>query len=357
MLRQDDAVPEFADKWVLSGRDTILELARLPCWSFSLLPMEQYHITHLAELLGHTKSKVLEELTIRCRIPKDMVFALGDLLCRSNNIVGLRILRLESAKIGDEGVGILARALEKSPHLGGLMQLWLRGNYIGDGGITTLAGALERSPHMASLSILRLTDNQIGSVGVGALVDAIDRSPHLGGLISLCLNGNCIGNDGVAVLGAALKRSNFSRMRYLHLDDNGIEDIVPLAEAFELSEHLVWLSIDRNDIGASGAIAMANALKRSPYQKIGAVVINTDNIGERGRDAFVETFEQSPHLGINILDRCYDMDFQKRIDSAREKCIRNSSMAALFSVVAESPTIRNLFTLDYRAFTLVAPFL
>jgi uncharacterized protein (TIGR02996 family) len=101
---------------------------------------------------------------------------------------GLAALHLTGARLGDDGVRLLA----SSPALAGFSTLRLGDNVIGDGGVTALA----RSQHLTALTKLVLRDNAIGDGGAWELA----HSPYLSRLTTLDLAGNEIGSSGIEAL-------------------------------------------------------------------------------------------------------------------------------------------------------------
>jgi len=112
-------------------------------------------------------------------------------LVRGPLLAGLSALHLTGARLGDDGVRLLATC----PALAGLGTLRLGDNSVSDTGVAALA----RGPDLSGLTTLVLRDNAVGDGGAWELASA----PRLGRLTTLDLAGNEIGPSGVEALHTA----------------------------------------------------------------------------------------------------------------------------------------------------------
>ena len=122
----------------------------------------------------------------------------------------IRRLELEDNDIGEKGAEYIANALKKSK----ITWLSLLGNDIGDKGAEYIANALPNS----KIQILNLSGCNIGDKGAEALAKILPKSILL---IEILLNSNRIGDKGAIAIANALPNS---KIRFLNLDDNNIDD-------------------------------------------------------------------------------------------------------------------------------------
>jgi Ran GTPase-activating protein (RanGAP) involved in mRNA processing and transport len=132
-----------------------------------------------------------------------------------------------------------------------LEDLQLQSCGLDDQGISILANS-----HLLQNRSLNLENNHITSVGVRALVD-----DAVGGM-NTSLAHNPVGNEGAAILADALGHNAMPSIKRLVLDGCGIDDegFVALVSALEMNERLLFLSLEDNEIGERGFLALARSL-------------------------------------------------------------------------------------------------
>jgi hypothetical protein len=195
---------------------------------------------------------------------------LHDLLAHAHLMPDLAELRLAGNRLGD---GVV-EALAASPLSCRLEELDLS-SCLGPGGVRALAS----SPSFGELRFLHLVGCQAGdaeceALACGTLARLTDLS--LGG--SPILGPSTITAAGIAAL---VHSPTFSRLRYLHLADSGIDDagVEVLATSRELGD-LGVLSLGENAIGARGV----RALTRSRFwPNLLALFLDENPVGDAGR--------------------------------------------------------------------------
>jgi uncharacterized protein (TIGR02996 family) len=227
----------------------------------------------------------------------------------------LRTLTIDGGGLGVEGV----RHLLASPHLGNLTALRLPNNDIGDGVISALlearsltalaeldlsntarygrygedpyidsaaVAALAAWPGLARLRSLNLSGNDVGRDGLRALL----RSPHAAGLKVLVFRANQV--DGTVMDEFEAARPEL-QLDVLDLGETLLRDLGPayLAKAPCLRT-LKVLSLDRCEIGLSGARALAGAAFFGGLRRLN---VNYNNFGPEGLLALLEKTPPALH--------------------------------------------------------------
>lgn len=128
--------------------------------------------------------------------------ALGCALETTGAASRLRVLKLQSNRLGDASAEALGRALAAQGPKGALRQLYLGGNQIGTAGVIRLADGLRRN---STLELFNLQNNAFGAEGAAAIAAAISGGGGDGGgssvesgVKSVSLLYNRIDDDGVA---------------------------------------------------------------------------------------------------------------------------------------------------------------
>jgi hypothetical protein len=110
------------------------------------------------------------------------------------------------------------------------------------------------------LQTLALCDNGITATGVQELVHLLIGST--GGITDLVLNCNPIGYEGVNMLANALGQNVIGQLIRLYLDACTLGDdcLTALASAIERNDTLTLVSMEDNEFGTRGLLALASSL-------------------------------------------------------------------------------------------------
>ena len=171
----------------------------------------------------------------------------GAVLARAENLKKLRLLNLQSNRLGDQGVRELTGA---ESVLGTVTDLNLRGNRIGHDGAAAIANP---DSCFNELDTLNLDLNQITHLGLSAL---LGEDSSLSKLSSLSLRNNDIGPEGAQTL-AHSKQSK--KLRHLNLRNNDLGDqgVVLLAKRGSPLENLCSLNLRSTGISNLAVISLA----------------------------------------------------------------------------------------------------
>ena len=107
------------------------------------------------------------------------------------------------------------------------------------------------------------------------------------------LNNNNIGDSGAAAVAEALKNNTALTRLYLHYNTIGDIGAVAIAGALK-SNTVTTLYLEHNNIGDSGAAALAEALKKNTA--LTTLWLQHNNIGDSGAAALVEMLESNTAL-------------------------------------------------------------
>jgi hypothetical protein len=130
---------------------------------------------------------------------------------RDGALQSLSSINVQTNRLGDDGVELLARALPRST-----AELWLVSNNLTDRGLLSLLQQLESLPRLKRLS---LSKNKISGDGFEALSEAL---PQLLSLETLHVSYNQGGSEGVRRLAEALPKS--SSLLTVGLNNNGASE-------------------------------------------------------------------------------------------------------------------------------------
>jgi Ran GTPase-activating protein (RanGAP) involved in mRNA processing and transport len=208
----------------------------------------------LAELAtGLYRNTSLEHLDVADNQLHDAAAAriLRDLMRRNKSLTRMDIDR---NSIGAANVGSIANGLKTNV---ALQDVDLSGSMLGDAGIEVLVRGLRQN---STLQTLALCDNGITATGVHELVDLLIGSTD--GVTDLVLNCNPIGYEGVNMLANALGQNVIGQLRRLYLDACTLGDdcLAVLASAIERNDSLTLLSMEDNEFGTRGLLALARSL-------------------------------------------------------------------------------------------------
>ena len=200
-----------------------------------------------------------------------------------SNHSSVTALGLSGNKIGDGGIGHIARLLEPGSALASLflrnnsvgadgarelaaalksntclLKLNLKNNALGEAGARELAGMLA---HNTTLTELNVWDNQLGPGGARALADAVAEPGCR--LLDLDLGCNQVGNLGVAALAVPLQgNASLTRLnlRWNEIDDEGLE---VLAAALPTNTLLSELHLFGNSFSQDCSSVLAGKISSS----------------------------------------------------------------------------------------------
>lgn len=274
----------------------------------------------------------------------------------------LSVLRLCYNELGDEGVTIVASALEHNgehhPKLSvldigfndvgdsgctavalkcvagnySLQTLFLSGNNIGVSGALSLAGAIM---HGSGLTNLHLTANKVGCTGMKAIASAIvkcDQGVHSGvnrivGIRQLHISHTSISSQGFASV-AGMLLSN-SSLQVLHLAGLGINDhdlaLLSQALAQNKSVPIEVLDLSFNQITCYGVECLMNAIWGSPSLR--SINLGSNRIQDRGAQLCAVVLTSIPLEEL-------DLSFNNQISTTGIKALmknisENNSMKSL----------------------------
>ena len=179
----------------------------------------------------------LTELNLaKCKIGDDDLEALAKVVLDSATVSrNLQILDLSNNGITSTGAAHLAVSLQKSGELSSLVELNLAGNQLGEEGVTLLAKTLEKTHQTnsngstATLKKLDLTNTNCGMKGAMDII-------MLGKLQSLHLFNNSLGSEGFISLVPTLKGGH-ATLEHLDLGGNGADQASVVALLSTLLEN------------------------------------------------------------------------------------------------------------------------
>ena len=184
----------------------------------------------------------------------------------------LRVLDLQSAKVGDAGAAALAGAA----HLSRLESLNLRSTGISDAG----ARALGTSPHLSALTVLDLSGNMIGREGVAAL----GRSDWLASLRALSLAHNPAPTGFAATVEGRFREGG------------------PPVEEAPVAPALPVAVVDVPVVGADEENALVRAIWADPYDDL-ARNVYADWLEEQGKPVHAATLRADPRKRAALAHR------------------------------------------------------
>jgi len=218
---------------------------------------------------------------------------LAKALCRDGCGTRLALLELHSARLGGEGIRVIAEAL-KSGACDGLRELWLDDNTEGeeDGGeavqdvmAVLAAGALP------ALEALGLNWTGLGSSGAAALASALTTYPRPN-LHRLDLRSTSITGPALAPLADALCKQVCPSLRWLDLSGNALflNGARELARALEggAGKNLRRLDLHAVGLETEGMREIALALKRLACPELMGLGLALNRIGHQGAVALGE---------------------------------------------------------------------
>ena len=199
-----------------------------------------------------------------------------------------KLLKLQGANIGPEGMQVLMTILEDNPSFQTLDTLNLYRNQIGEAGVKALAGALEKNLNLLQLN---LGYNQIGDAGALVLAETLEKNPNLQ---QLDLTGNRIGDKGVQALAEALKKNHYLQLLDLSWNQIGDTGANALAGALEKNLSLLQLDLGNNQIGDASTNALAGALEKN--LNLLQLNLSENQLGNSGTLALAGALEKNLNL-------------------------------------------------------------
>lgn len=245
----------------------------------------------------------------------------------------------------------LVGALGRSTYLRNVQELEILGT-VKD--ISVLAEMLERSPHFDSIVKLNITKSGIGTKGVEALFGGSGTS--LTNLIHLDLSNNPIGPDGVSSLVCIASRCPQLEILNLGGAKLGDKGTAVLADMLASFTNLRQLLIPGNLIGREGAASIAGILQDTNLELI---AMYWNMILQKGCDALVSVYEKKSYRKrAYVWVSIYEDEVREAYEYGNCQKLQNiSRVTTLFSVVCELEGVCNQFIMDWRVFSVVAPFL
>lgn len=198
----------------------------------------------------------------------------------------LRVLRLETTRIGDRGVKALTAAAKKRG-FPGLQKLWFNTTGISDAGVEAFVSAVKEQG-FPQLQILCFTCTKVGDGGVEALISAAQEQ-GFSQLQELWLNSTQISDKGVEALALAIKEHGFPQLQKLgftgtEVGDCGVEALAAVAQEQRLAQlQELWLYGTR--VGDRGAEALSAAAKERGFPQLQELELHNTRISYRGVEA------------------------------------------------------------------------
>ncbi|KDO20807.1 hypothetical protein SPRG_13623 [Saprolegnia parasitica CBS 223.65] len=131
-----------------------------------------------------------------------------------------------------------------------LVDLSLIHTQLGDEGLLALASALPRCTRLQRLVLVQQGCTDVGAAALAAHLPLT--------LETLDLSSNVIGCDGASALASAIR----AHLKVLRLGFNqmGLGGAIAFSEVMRQTEHMTWLGLQVNPIGADGVLAIVAAL-------------------------------------------------------------------------------------------------
>ena len=194
---------------------------------------------------------------------------------------------LEGEGINPEIAQSLAEYMKVSS---ALTNLNLSDNKIGPTGAAALAGALKVSSALTSLD---LTLNAVGPSGAKALAGALGSSA----LKKLDLSYNSVKDEGASALGQGLKDNKTLQELKLHSCHIEAAGAQGLAEGL-FSSALINIDLSLNQIGPTGAAALAEALKVS--SALTSLDLSSNDVGPSGATSIAGSLGSSALKSLDL---------------------------------------------------------
>lgn len=210
----------------------------------------------LAELAtGLYRNTSLEHLDMADNQLTDAAAArvLGHLIRRNKSLTRMDVDR--------NSIGANVRSIADGLRINATLQdVDLSSSMLGDAGVEVLVRGLRQNSTLRSLA---LCYNSVTATGVRGLVNLM-KNCSSSCITDLVLNGNQIGYEGASLLADALGRNAMRQLRRLHLDTCTLGDdcLAAFSSALERNDTLLLLSMEGNEFGNPGLLALACSLPR-----------------------------------------------------------------------------------------------
>ncbi|CDW86885.1 UNKNOWN [Stylonychia lemnae] len=240
-------------------------------------------------------------------------------LIPNSSLISLKLGSIDGVnknKVGQKGIVHLVNLLQFSKFL---QFLDLRCNILSDNGIISLCDAIFQNKTLVSLN---LASNEITSYGMDRLKDTLLSTE----IKELDLSGNPLGNQGIEYLSHYIHNNNCylerlnvseckfqspgsvllfqavrksSMMKHLSLDKNDIRSRSTSYLTTGIYHGLVYLSMNRCNLGDDGGISVAEGLSRSKQLKY--MFLQYNSLSDEAAKTFSEALIKSS-INIEHLD-------------------------------------------------------
>lgn len=169
----------------------------------------------------------------------------------------------------------------------GCTSINLHGAELGTSGIEELATGIQAAFHAAKIE---LGGNAMGDEGARAIATSLVTNREL---VKLCLRKNTIGEDGAKAIGRLL---GYTTIRELDLFSNNLGDSGARAMATAVKRHssLVQLDLRGNQIGTDGILALGDAVANNAVLR--KLNLAGNRFGDEGAKALAKMLEQNKAL-------------------------------------------------------------
>jgi hypothetical protein len=222
----------------------------------------------------------------------------------------LRQLNLERKGITAAGCAALAAALlagngSSGAADGGIEELLMGHNSIGEKGLAAVLEGFGSSGNSnsgsggGSLCLLDLSGCGLqGSAGAAPLAAALQPGGGLHGLLTLRLDGNELGASGAAALAVALGSAASLQQLYLQRCSLGADGAAALAAA--LPAGLAVLDLSGNELGSPDAAALAAALAAGAAPRLSKLLLCGSGLQDGGIAALAEVLAGRQGLALDL---------------------------------------------------------
>ena len=201
--------------------------------------------------------------------------------------------------LGGKIFTILSPFFESSQTIG---HITIQDCYAGDEGWRLLALALGSCKHK-SLECVEINDNDISDEALVDIITALSMHPNLK---SIELNKNRLCTKGCMAL-ATLLRSSVTKLEWLHLDSNEINDegLDALLPALKNCSHLKSLSLDDNSAVSSKGWQRLGSLLEAPYLNFTNLYLaGNNNVNDEVVTALTRALTNNHKLTSLGIDDC-----------------------------------------------------
>lgn len=217
-------------------------------------------------------------------------------------------LNLSEAKIGDDGVVLITKALEKNTNI---TKLVLNCNNIGNTGAAAIAKMLAIN---TTIKILDLGYNNIGTRGLRNIFSALQSNKTLRVIV---LGANSMSIASVQIVAAAIEKNYTPEALCLTDNGFGLVGTLIILKALLKNKSLKVLALSDNKIGETGAYLLAKILEDN-HNLIGLHLYECA-IGDKGGEAFAKALSINRNLKeLGLGDNLIKSDVISKIFKALE---------------------------------------